>query len=319
MTLAEESDDDRRSPVTSGHNSPGDAVLDPQMVEVDAAVWTYRHLRMSLVGLALLLLVGTVWWTWATWHLETSISAYYLGPMRDIFVGCMVGIAVLLVAYRGVPLEDFALNLAGFYALFVALVPTQLDAEGGPLAKGAAGRDAVIDQLQIAIGSILVISVVMLVVQLTTRDWSLRALRDAVRRHGLAGLFMVVSLLALVVFMGNVIYRLFESDQFDGIHLPAAILLVVSMSMVVASHGWPRAAGLERGGPEGFYQVLTGVMVLGVLVAAAMAIAGNRYWMIAVEWWEVAAFLAFWLVHTFSTWKPESARLRAAEDAAEAA
>jgi hypothetical protein len=211
------------------------------------------------------------------------------------------------------------LNLAGFYALFVALVPTQLDAEGGPLAKGAAGRDAVIDQLQIAIGSILVISVVMLVVQLTTRDWSLRALRDAVRRHGLAGLFMVVSLLALVVFMGNVIYRLFESDQFDGIHLPAAILLVVSMSMVVASHGWPRAAGLERGGPEGFYQVLTGVMVLGVLVAAAMAIAGNRYWMIAVEWWEVAAFLAFWLVHTFSTWKPESARLRAAEDAAEAA
>ena len=54
-------------------------------------------------------------------ELERSISAYYGGPVRDIFVGALFAIAACLVAYQGVGLlEDYALNGAGFYAL----VPT---------------------------------------------------------------------------------------------------------------------------------------------------------------------------------------------------
>ena len=95
--------------------------------EADVARETYRHLRMILVALAAFLLIGSIFGLVFFGKFEGSISANYLGPLRDVFVAALVGIAVCLVAYRGRTLEDFALNLAGFYALFVAFVPTDLD------------------------------------------------------------------------------------------------------------------------------------------------------------------------------------------------
>ena len=51
---------------------------------------------------------------WQQGELERSISAYYGGPVRDIFVGALFAIAACLVAYQGVGLlEDYALNGAG--------------------------------------------------------------------------------------------------------------------------------------------------------------------------------------------------------------
>src|SRR5262245_50613734 len=88
---------------------------------------TYQTLRWLMVALALLLFVVTVATAALTNTWPTSISAYYAGPVRDVFVGVLFAVAACLVAYRGsTPVEDFALNAAGFYALFVALVPTNL-------------------------------------------------------------------------------------------------------------------------------------------------------------------------------------------------
>ena len=58
---------------------------------------TYRHLRLMLVTLTALMFLAILILAFAG-KVESSISAYYLGPMRDVFVGCMVGIAVCLVA-----------------------------------------------------------------------------------------------------------------------------------------------------------------------------------------------------------------------------
>lgn len=86
---------------------------------------TYDYLRWLLILIPALLFVVTIVTALQQGELERSISAYYGGPVRDIFVGTLFAIAACLIAYQGVGLlEDYALNGAGVYAVFVALVPT---------------------------------------------------------------------------------------------------------------------------------------------------------------------------------------------------
>ncbi|MCZ4150004.1 hypothetical protein BZG21_37030, partial [Escherichia coli] len=85
-----------------------------------------RYVRLMLLVVPLLLVVAIVIYGIANQRIEDSLSSYYLGPARDLFVAMLVTTGVLLVVYTGEELEDFALNLAGFYAMFVAVVPTRL-------------------------------------------------------------------------------------------------------------------------------------------------------------------------------------------------
>lgn len=55
------------------------------------------------------------------------------GVMRNWFVGVLFIISAMLVVYKGYrPAEDVALNLAGVFAVLVALFPTAWDAPGLP-------------------------------------------------------------------------------------------------------------------------------------------------------------------------------------------
>jgi len=53
-----------------------------------------------------------------------SISAYYYSVMRNIFVGSLCAIAVFLFSYRYEIQDDIAGDLAGAFAIGVALFPT---------------------------------------------------------------------------------------------------------------------------------------------------------------------------------------------------
>jgi len=53
-----------------------------------------------------------------------SISAYYYSVMRDVFVGSLFAIAVFLFSYRYAVVDDIAGNLAGAFAIGVAIFPT---------------------------------------------------------------------------------------------------------------------------------------------------------------------------------------------------
>jgi hypothetical protein len=99
--------------------------MNEEELRVEIARITYAYVRWLLICLPTLLFVVTIVTASQQGELERSISAYYGGPVRDIFVGALFAIAACLVAYQGVGLlEDYALNGAGFYAVFVALVPT---------------------------------------------------------------------------------------------------------------------------------------------------------------------------------------------------
>ena len=56
-----------------------------------------------------------------------------LGVMRNWFVGVLFAISGLLVVYKGFrPAEDLALNLAGLFAVLIALVPNTWEGHGPP-------------------------------------------------------------------------------------------------------------------------------------------------------------------------------------------
>lgn len=59
-------------------------------------------------------------------ELRLSISNYYYSPARDIFVGTLCSIGILLICYRGYDLTDRGLTTAaGFAAIGVAMFPVE--------------------------------------------------------------------------------------------------------------------------------------------------------------------------------------------------
>jgi len=65
-------------------------------------------------------------------RVEGSISAYYWTEMRDVLVGALCALAVLLFAYRGPDkADDFAADFTGISAVGVALAPSRPDGPFG--------------------------------------------------------------------------------------------------------------------------------------------------------------------------------------------
>ena len=65
---------------------------------------------------------------------DSSISAYYFSPMREIFVGTLFVVGGFLFCYRGrynskhdFPPDNWILNAAGVFLIIVAVFPTNLD------------------------------------------------------------------------------------------------------------------------------------------------------------------------------------------------
>jgi hypothetical protein len=99
---------------------------------------TYFGLRMGLatIGLALPIVVLLAGGFLCGFWMEASLSAYYHTPAvhtcstatfttRDLFVGGLFAAAACLYLYKGFSTkENVALNLAGVFAVLVALVPT---------------------------------------------------------------------------------------------------------------------------------------------------------------------------------------------------
>ena len=123
-------------------------------------LWTYYGLRVGLsaVGLALPILVSG---TGAVLHevgLESSISDYYHSEARlpwlttrDIFVGGLIAVGACLYLYKGFSnKENVALNLAGVFAVFVALLPTAAAGQPGDVVSTLHGTFAVLFFLCIA-------------------------------------------------------------------------------------------------------------------------------------------------------------------------
>jgi hypothetical protein len=203
--------------------------------ESDRALETYRHLRMLLVTLALFLLIASLIGWRLTGELPTSISGSYSGPLRNVFVASLVGIGVLLIAYRGRPLEDYALNLAGFYAVFVAFVPTQLNT----LLAGAADDEArteILTGVQVSAIAVLLAAAVFLFAEWRTRRFDSVVAMNSKPMAARVVYWLMAGLSA--VFVVLVVVRTATAGgadvPFQGVHLAATLLMISSMAIAVS-------------------------------------------------------------------------------------
>ena len=98
---------------------------------------TYHNLRLGvgLIGIALPIVLWLGGMLFDREALRASMSAYYYSDaMRNTFVGALITIGVILYLYKGFSTkENVALNLAGFFAVAVAMIPTHPADVEGPL------------------------------------------------------------------------------------------------------------------------------------------------------------------------------------------
>ncbi|WP_181033537.1 hypothetical protein [Arthrobacter sp. SX1312] len=305
---------------------------------------TYNLLRWMMIGLPALLFAVTFFHAVKAGSFEVSISAYYGGAVRDVFVGVLIATAACMVAYRGrFALEDFALNAAGFFAVFVALVPAGLDTIMGDLrdreealealkTSGAltGERPAAPENAQLAFTAeeygwslrAALTAVALLCAWLVWNEWKQsRRTRDLFKRGGWSKRTVICTTVVAFLFVGLTYGQLWfgpaDHVELPGItmgpfqlevHAIAAILMIASLLVVVASHGWPQQAAQadpkHSSAPADdhsrlTYKIIFGLMFLG---AACIFVLGLMFFrpqvVLVLEWYEIFLFCGFWIVET---------------------
>ncbi|MGP9605817.1 hypothetical protein [Glutamicibacter sp. AOP33-2CA-4] len=266
--------------------------------EIDHGRDTLRYVRLALLVLPLLLVVAIVIYGLLNGKVEDSISSYYLGPSRDLFVAMLVATGVMLVVYKGAPLEDYALNLAGFYAIFAALVPTRLGETLSTLTPH--GQLQLIRSVQISVFAVLVVSAVFVWLEWKTSKWSPRSLHFST----LSKTLTLVSTVLLIAFIGLLLWRSIEGTDFAGVHYAAAFLLIISMGVAIASHlGREDLCDTDTsGGRSTQYAVLLVLMALGIVGWLVLTLMGVAQALFIIEWYEIGLFTYFWYLESRRLW-----------------
>ncbi|MFX0540027.1 hypothetical protein ACQBAT_05210 [Ornithinimicrobium sp. Y1847] len=290
---------------------------------------TYSNLRWMLVLLPAVLFVVTILPAIYTGSLETSISAYYGGPVRDVFVGVLVAVAVVLVAYQGsTTFEDYNLNGAGFYAVFVAFVPAGLDRilddlrQAALLSPDGVGPVEFVWSLRFSLTTVVLLCGLLVGLEIRRTE----RVRTLVRGDRVTLFFVLLTGGTLLAFLALAMWQLWvppaHEVRLGGIELSglpligdlqltihdlAAIFLISALAVVVWSHAWPHAVARSAGeqlDPDEMarrrgYQVIFALMLAGPLVSWAVARAfAPGHFVIFLEWWEIGLFCIFWVLET---------------------
>lgn len=269
-----------------------------------AAVETYRYLRVGIVALAVLLalsVVGEI--VLGDSGLLGSISAYYYTPIRDVFVGVLVALGLGLIVVRGRGPEDVLLNLAGMLAPVVAFVPAPVTAS--TLAAVPTGPAPTVD----AMWALVALGVPALVFATATA----RRLEGRERTAALRG--VVASVVLVIGFAGWL--AIDRSSFLQVAHYGAAVgmfgVLVVVARLNAASArddgAGPVVAMLPAHRRRTSYAVISWSMLGTVVVAGALGLlqlAGQvpiPHWLFWVEAVLLALFTAFWVLQTIEYWR----------------
>jgi len=293
--------------------------ISPDLDQDLRPVETYRYLRLITPLPAVWLLLAIAMVAVVRHQFLDSISDYYGGPLRDVFVGTLMASGVGMIAYKGrSKLEDYALNFAGVNAFFVALVSNSfqglLDAARTAVADGAvaASSSELLQNLWISVATFLVLLAVFVIADSRLMHWTRFRWSQQTRA---TNVLIVISwvgelvLLLVVAFMLVGLETIGGRSIFSVIHFMAASLLIVNLSFAAASHAFPAKLRRDRiDAPAASLPVrrtfiaITAAMWLGLAVGIPLVLAGMPYSVLVVEVWEILLFIAFWLVATRTEW-----------------
>lgn len=283
-------------------------------------VLTYRYLRVTMIAVLLMLGASVLWQGVQADCWLGSVSAYYYTPVRNVFVGALFVFGAALIAYHGsTPEEETVLNLSGFMALVVALVPTVPDG------CGALPDDAeVINNIaSLAIAAVLALGLVKVI----NRDrgepeansqagqasgikggwhaWLTRrlsSLRTWWPDHGQKVLVLLCSIVPPAMFAFFLVGR----ETFISVaHTLAAVIMVFGLILymifnaVLVDHD-PETLGIVAINYKKVYQFLAavlGLVMIGIGIAAATV--GLSLWIFILEFGTLGIFAIYWLVQSF--------------------
>ncbi len=285
--------------------------------EPDHYLITHVTLRVALAGVALAILAAFVVDRTQRSCWLTSLSASWYTDARPVFVGGLVAIGVALVAYSGSTwTENLLLDLAGVLAPVVAFAPTPLDVPQDaaclglpfPVSYDVSAADLA---LLVYLGALVLGTFATFLASAAVRA-ELGPLRPAQRRARRIGLGIGVGLVA-----GLVVWRVLDPLFAAHVHFPAAALMFVLLTGVVAGRTGPVSRLTARWDPyrdraeragrrvgqrfpyERVYAVVAVVMALTLVAVVPVTLIGLWAWAVVVaEVVLLVAFLVFWLLQT---------------------
>ncbi|GAA1671349.1 hypothetical protein MMUR_47970 [Mycolicibacterium murale] len=275
-------------------------------------VWTYRYLRIGLVGAVVFLAVSVAITTATTGRWQPSISAYFYTTSHAALTGALCAVGLGLIAYKGsTATEDVLLNSAGFLAFIVALVPTaRPPCAGTPASCGLwlpelGNATAAVPNNLTALAAATAVGIAFYA--------AVRGIDPAPQPrwpapHPAQGwVWLARAAQAVLVLAGLGVLWRWPAVFVEWAHDVAAIAMFAAIIAVVAHYAWYSARRPKRpgAGPRKItqaYVVIVGVMTIA-LVAAALLQPGGV--VLIVEAILVTGFAAFWCVQTVDLWDNE--------------
>ncbi len=303
----------------------------PAFIRRTDTLSTYRHLRLAMVFLLLMLLVAVAEAALVAEGplcFEGSISAYYFTSARAVFVAVLCALGACLIVYRGkTDHEDVALNVSGALAFVVAFVPTSTPKTEG--VECSASNVPTFGQLDMAIDNNMRAYFIVAVITLVTAVALGRGRpRSVIQTRGQIGL-------ALLLVVGIASFWMWPEGFRDNAHSAAAILTFLGILAVVALNAVrikapARVDALPPTEPTGtrcpgrtavadgtgsralvtsqtagaLYVAIAGLMLVSFLVAGGLHLALDdwRHGILVIETLLLVEFLFFWLVQTSELW-----------------
>lgn len=251
---------------------------------------TYFGLRLAMVVLTFMLLASIVIQLVNLGCMQSSISAYYFTPVRPIFIATLCVVGTGLIIYRGnTPFENGVLDIAGFLAIIVALVPTKESGMGCKVTN-APSTEEILSIVANNIGALFLAGLVALLSSLLLKPRYAKKGKLAESSR-----FWSFSVSTALLAAGALYFLNNPAGFATSAHLRAALLFFVLILVVIGANA-PYAKSPYN---YLYWLILGGTLLIGVpLFILGVTGHGFTTWLFWVESVCILGFAAFWTVQT---------------------
>lgn len=267
---------------------------------------TYRYLRLSLVGIVVLIAVSLAV-EWATEGPLGSVSAAYYTPAGPVFVGGVFAVSLALLVLSGHSFGQVSLDLAAIVAPLIAVVPAPVFAGDVPALDCGGSPEPCIP-----VATLPAVHNGMTALVVTAAVGWVAALVLAAVQHGFVRRAVWGLVVSGAIIAGVAVWWLVWPDAFlRAGHVVAA----ASFFAFIALAALASARDARRAGARGYHAVYLAVAVaiVVVLLLLLVAVIAESLGGGAPEPWGIspvflgeavalALFAAFWIVQTVETW-----------------
>ncbi len=277
---------------------------------------TYRYVRLTLVGVVVMIAVSIGVYVLGEGPLG-SVSAAYYTPAGPVFIGGVFAVGLALLALSGHSLAQISLDLAAIVTPVIAIVPAPVFPDGVPGLVVDCGSGAA---PCVPVEFVPAVDNGMFALVVTGALGWVAALIVVVVQRALTARALVGLVIAGAVIGATAAWWLLAPDAFlRAAHVVAAAWFFACIALAALSSALDARRAGERGYAVGYGIVAGGILavlllLLGVVLASLAGVSvvepGGFSLVFLGESAALALFAGFWIVQTIETWGQSDPRLR---------